>query len=133
MKTGDAKLTPKQEAALLALLSESTIKAAGESCGVSETIMWRWLQLPEFQERYRSARRQLVESSIGRLQRACSDAVETLAGICRNGSEPASARVAAARTILEQSLRAVEIEELEARIKRLEDLSLEKGRMPRAV
>jgi hypothetical protein len=122
LKTAETKLTPKQEQAILALLNHPTTKAAGAACGTSETTLWRWLQLPDFQQRYRAARRQLVESSIGRLQQACGDAVETLASISRNEKEPASSRVAAAKTIIEQSLRAVELEDLAERIERLEQL-----------
>jgi hypothetical protein len=122
LKTTETKLTPKQEQAIIALLNHPTTKAAGEASGVSETTLWRWLHLPDFQQRYRAARRHLVESSIGRLQQACGDAVETLASISKNTGEPASARVAAARTIIEQSLRAVELEDLAERVERLETL-----------
>ncbi len=120
MKTPGEKLTPKQEQAIIALLSEHTIKAAGKAAGVSETSLWRWLQLPEFQRRYRAARRQVVESSIGRLQQGCDDAVTVLRLIARDTRAPASSRVAAARTIIEQSLRAIELEDLTERIERLE-------------
>jgi molybdenum-dependent DNA-binding transcriptional regulator ModE len=120
LKTPGEKLTPKQEQAIIALLSEHTIKAAGKAAGVSETSLWRWLQLPEFQRRYRAARRQVVESSIGRLQQGCDDAVTVLRLIARDTRAPASSRVAAARTIIEQSLRAIELEDLTERIERLE-------------
>ncbi len=122
MKSSEEKqLTPKQEQALLALLAEPTIRAAGVASGVSETTLWRWLQLSEFQRRYRAARRQIVESSIGRLQKSCDDAVHALRMIIRDQSAPAAARVAASRVVLEQSLRALELEDLTERIERLEE------------
>jgi DNA-binding MurR/RpiR family transcriptional regulator len=68
MKPSDEKLTPKQEAALLALLAHGTIDAAYEAAGVSKSTMWRFLQDATFQARYRAMRRQLVESAIGQLQ-----------------------------------------------------------------
>lgn len=105
----------------MALLAEPTIRAAGEASGVSETTLWRWLQLSEFQRRYRAARRQIVESSIGRLQKSCDDAVHALRMIITDQSAPAAARVAASRVVLEQSLRALELEDLTERIERLEE------------
>ncbi len=122
MKPSEEKqITPKQEQAILALLAEPTIHAAGVACGVSDTTLWRWLQLSEFQRRYRAARRQIVESSIGRLQKSCDEAVHALRMIIRDQRAPASARVAASRVVLEQSLRALELEDLTERIERLEE------------
>src|SRR3990172_5995700 len=78
MKGHGEKQTRKQEQAILALLSEPTIEAAAEACGVGQATLWRWMQLPSFQSEYRAARRWLVEASIGTLQYATTEAVETL-------------------------------------------------------
>jgi hypothetical protein len=92
--------------------------------------MWRFLQDATFQARYRGMRRQLVESAIGQLQAGCTKAVTVLCEVAEDREAPASARVSAARTIIEQSLRAVELEDLQERVERLEGLlvSKEKGR-----
>jgi hypothetical protein len=39
--TSDAKLTPNQEAALLALLSHGSVAKAAVACGLSEATLWR--------------------------------------------------------------------------------------------
>jgi hypothetical protein len=127
MKPSDEKLTPKQESALLALLSHGTIEAAYEAAGVSKSTMWRWMQLSEFQTRYRAARRQLVEVAISQLQNACTKAARVLVEIAEDKEASPSARVSAAKTIIEQSISAVELVDMMERIERLEELANERG------
>jgi DNA-binding MurR/RpiR family transcriptional regulator len=122
MKPSDGKLTAKQEAALLALLAHGTIEAAYVAAGVSKATMWRFLQQPEFQTRYRAARRQLVETAIAQLQSDCTTAARVLREVAEDKTAPASSRVSAARTILEQSVAAVELMDLQERLERLEEL-----------
>jgi DNA-binding MurR/RpiR family transcriptional regulator len=128
MKPSDGNLTPKQEAALLALLAEGTIEAAYKAAGVSKATMWRFMQMPVFQTRYRAARRQLVETAIAQLQSDCTIAARVLREVAEDTQAPASSRVAAAKAILEMSVQAVELVDMEERIEKLE--SLEAVRSP---
>ncbi len=128
MKTPADKLTPKQEQAITALLAEGTTKAAAAACGSSETTLWRWLQIPEFQARYRASRRQLVETAIGQLQKHATTAARVLVNIAVDKDAPASSRVAAAKTILDQSVSAIELMDLQERIEKLE--AIEAARTP---
>ncbi len=112
------KLTRKQEAAIAALVSCSTIGEAARTAGVGERTLWRWLQLPDFQTRYRAARRQVVETAIGRLQQATGAAVDTLQKLLKRS--PPSVRLGAAKAILDQSVRAIELLDLAARVEVLE-------------
>ena len=118
----EEKLTPKQERALLALLSVGEIKRAAAEAHVGEGTLWRWLQLPHFQTRYRAARRQLVETAIAQLQSDCTIAVRVLREVAEDREAPASSRVSAAKTIIEQSVSAIELTDLQERIERLESL-----------
>jgi hypothetical protein len=122
------KLTAKQERALVALLSTGGIKEAAELCAVNESTIWRWLQLPSFQTRYRAARRQVVETAIAQLQQDCSIAVRVLREVAEDAESPASSRVAAAKTILDQSVSAIELMDLQERIEKLE--AIEAARYP---
>ena len=133
MKGHGEKLSRKQEAAIAALLSHGTVKAAAQAVGVSEATLWRWMQLPEFQTRHRAARTSVVETAIGLMQQACTGAVATLVKVMQDETAPASARVGAARTVIEQSLRAVELVDLQERIERLEETlgAQEKGKAKR--
>jgi hypothetical protein len=121
------KLNRKQEQAIAALLSASSIKVAATNCGMAEVTLWRWLQLPGFQTAYRAARRQVVERAVSELQAACGEAVETLK---RNLTcENPAVEIRAAQIILEQAVKGVELIDLQERVERLESLleTQEKG------
>jgi len=114
------KLNRKQEQAIAALLSASSIKAAADVCGMAEVTLWRWLQLPDFQAAYRTARRQVVERAVSELQAACGEAVEK---IKRNLScDNPTVEIRAAQIILEQGIKGVEIMDLQERVEALERL-----------
>lgn len=112
------KLNRKQDDAIAALLSTSSIKNAAQTCGVSDATLWRWLQLPQFAAAYRAARRQVVERAISELQSACGEAVETLR---RNlHCEHPASEIRAAQVILEQAIKGVELVDLQERVEKLE-------------
>ena len=81
---------------------------------------WRWLKDATFQAAYREARRAVVQQAITQVQHATGEAVETLRAVMQDSEAPASAKVSAAKTILETAVKAVELEDLEARIAALE-------------
>jgi hypothetical protein len=68
----------KWEAAIAALLAESTIEAAATKVDICEKTLRLWLADPDFQRQYRQARRQIVDGAIVQLQQATRQAVETL-------------------------------------------------------
>jgi hypothetical protein len=117
------KLSGKQEQALIALLTEPTVEAAAAKAGMNARTLFRWLNDPPFVAAYREARRQAVQHATGRLQQAASDAVTTLQGVMTDTTAPAPARVTAAKSVLELAVKAVEIEDLMARIEALEQAS----------
>ena len=81
----------------------------------------RWLRDDAiFQMAYREARRQVVQQAIVQVQQATGEAVATLRQVMQAADAPASAKVSAAKTILETAIKAVELEDLEARIVALE-------------
>ena len=120
MQVVEQKLSQKQERALVALLDCGEIKKAAAAAGVNEATLWRWLQSPDFQSRYRAARRQLVETAIAQLQSDCTTAARVLREVAEDRQAPASSRVAAARAILEQSIGAIELMDLQERVEMLE-------------
>jgi len=92
MKGHGEKLSLNQERAIAALLIHPTMLAAAAAAGVGEVTLWRWLQIPEFKEQYRLARREAVSQAVGHLQGACSVAVVALTDISQDVNCPASAR-----------------------------------------
>jgi hypothetical protein len=114
------KLTRKQEALISALLTTPTLAAAAQTVGIGEVTAWRWLKEPTVQAAYRDARRAVVQQAITQVQQATGEAVETLRAVMQDPEAPASARVSAARVVIETAVKAVELEDLEARITALE-------------
>jgi hypothetical protein len=102
------KLNRKKEQALSALLSEPTVEQAATKAGVSYATLRRWLKEPGFVTAYRSARRELVEGAIGRLQAATGQAVGTLLAVSREGAKD-SDRVRAAIALLDHAFRGIEL------------------------
>jgi len=113
-------LPKKQESALAALLACPTMKEAAFASGVSEVTLWRYMQDEKFLLRYRKARRDVVEHAVMRLQHDAGEAAKVLSAIAKDTQASASSRVAAARTIIDQAMRAVEMGELQGRIEQLE-------------
>ena len=116
-----AKLPRKQGEAITALLVCKTMEKAAQQTGVAPSTLYRWLQEDKFKTAYRKAKTACVSQAIGRLQQTSAEAVETLRSIMIDKGKPASTRVQAARTILDTAIKAVEIEELESRIKTIEN------------
>src|SRR5262245_39565095 len=120
MKGHGEKLSRKQEALISALLTAPTLADAAQTAGIGEVTAWRWLKEPTFQTAYRDARRAVVQQAITQVQQATGEAVETLRSVMQDPEAPASAKVSAAKNILDTAVKAVEVEDLEARITALE-------------
>ena len=120
MKGHGEKLSRKQEALISALLTAPTLADAAHTAGIGEVTAWRWLKEADFQAAYREARRAVVQQAITQVQRATGEAVETLRSVMQDAEAPASAKVSAAKAILETAVKAVELEDLEARLAALE-------------
>ena len=120
MEPKSGKLNRKMETAIVALLNQPTITLAAEDAGISETTLWRWLQRGDFAKAYREARKQAVNQAIAHIQRISGEAVNTLREVMNDGKKE-TARVTAARAILELTLKAYEIEDLEERLEALEE------------
>jgi hypothetical protein len=115
------KAERKFDVAIAALLTEPSLREAAVKAGVSERTLFRWQQHPVFRERFAAARRETVRQAVAQLQAVSSKAVETLEAVMVDPEAPASARVAAAREVLGQSIKAVELEDLEGRLRVLEE------------
>jgi hypothetical protein len=105
---------------VLALLQQPTLDKAAAAAGISTATAWRRTQDPDFQDQLRKARREAFSQSVGRLQQAGPAAVTTLLRVMADPTTAAASRIRAASQVLEISVRAVELDDLEARIARLE-------------
>ena len=113
-------MTRKQEQAIACLLTASSIAEAAAQAGVNQRTLFRWLKDATFQAAYCTARRQVVQHAMGQVQQAANEAVTSLRTIMLDDTAPASARVSAAKMVLDLGIKTVEIENLEARLAALE-------------
>jgi hypothetical protein len=114
------KLGRKMEAAIAALLTQSNVEQAARAAGISTRTLLRWMKIPEFDAAYRDARRKAFSQSIARLQQGATAAATTLLKIMVDPAAPASVKVRAAESVLSHGLKAMEVEEIEARVRELE-------------
>ena len=128
LRETQSKLPGKQEAALAALLAHPTVRDAARAAKVAEGTLWRYLADPAFAAHYQEARRQATEHLIARLTSDSTKAARVLLEVAEDTNAPASARVSAARTIIEQALRGAELRDLMARIDALEAMPKGKAR-----
>ncbi len=114
------ELDAKQQKALTALLSHNTVPEAAKACRMSEATLYRFLRADDFKFHYRHARAEIVEHAITQLQRNCATASDTLRAVCEDKDAPASARVSAAKAILDGAVKGVELQDLTARLEEIE-------------
>lgn len=111
----------KRERAVIALLSAKSIADAAKRSRIPRRTLERWLAEDEpFQAMYARARREMMRQATAALARSAGSAVAVLTRLMRSKSTPASVRARAARGVLEVALRAVEIEDVIARLDRIE-------------
>ena len=122
-----AKYERKREEAVAALLIKRNVEEAAQSIGITTQTLVRWLKIDEFQDEYRRARRDAFGQSIARLQQASSAAASTMMKILVDPNTPASVRLRAADSILSHAAKAIEIEDVEVRLARLEAAELPGG------
>jgi hypothetical protein len=118
-----SSLSKRQQAALAGLLCQPTIALAAGQAGVGEASIYRWMSEDErFKSEYLKLRQEVVRNAVFQLQKSTNNAVNCLTSVMNDPESPASARVRAAVAVLEQAMKALEIESLEERIARLERL-----------
>ncbi len=120
MKGHGSKFGRKKEEAIAALLTQRTTEEAARQIGIANSTLLRWMKEPEFQVAYREARRAAFSQSISRLQQASGTAVSALLKVMVDPATPASARVRAADCVLDHAAKAIELEDIEARLAELE-------------
>jgi hypothetical protein len=108
------------EDAIAALLTQRNFDEAARSVGITPKTLLRWQQQPEFQKAYREARRAAFGQAIARLQQGTSAAATTLLKTLIDPATSASVKVRAAEAIFNHAAKAIEIEDIDARVTALE-------------
>ena len=120
MKGHGTKFGRKMEAAIAALLTQRNIDEAAKAVGISPNTLLNWMKVPEFQVAYRDARKAAFSQAVAKLQQGATAAATTLLKVMVDQSTPASVKVRAAECVMTHSAKAMEIEDIEARVSALE-------------
>lgn len=127
------ELKPKQEEAIIALLSNRTVEDAARAVKITPRTLYRWLNEPCFAAAYRQACRTAFGQSTARLQQISSAAVSVLTRVMIDPATPAAVKVRAADSVLHHAAKASEIEDIEARVAELERAGARGARKSSAV
>ncbi|MFL6212042.1 MAG: transposase family protein [Pyrinomonadaceae bacterium] len=111
-------LSRRHEAVIVALLVNPKIADAAKFAGVNESTVWRLMQRPDFQQRFRAAQEQALNGALGTLQGAATEAIATLQRNMSCGIPTAENQ--AAMAILNAALKARERFDFDARLKEIE-------------
>jgi transposase-like protein len=115
-----AKFGRKKEEAIAALLVQRNVEEAARSIGIATQTLVRWMKVPEFQTAYREARRAAFSQATARLQQAMSAVVTTLLKLAVDPNAPAAVKARAAYYILTLATKAMETDDIDARVLALE-------------
>jgi len=113
-------LKRKQEEAIIALLTNRSLEETARAVNIAPRTLYRWLKEPDFDAAYRQARRAAFGQCTARLQQASNAAVSSVLKIMVDQHSPASTRLRAADLVLSHASKAMEIEDIEARVSELE-------------
>src|SRR5450432_3598510 len=103
-----AKLSPKKDAAILALLTQRNVEEAARLAGISAKTLRRWKQEPEFQVAYRKANRDVVGQAVARLQQSAGAAVNTLLKVMLDIQTPVAIKGRVAEAVLAYAIKGTE-------------------------
>lgn len=106
------------ERLLVELVAGRSAAEAATRLGISSRTAYRRIATPEFQTELAAARRQVVDTALGRLLAASEAAVDALRRLIEEG--PPNVRLAAARAVLELGPRYREHVEMDDRLDAIE-------------
>ena len=109
-----------REKILAALMVCNTRTEAAAIAGVSERTVYSYLQDPTFQAEYETAKKELIKNASEQIQRSLEPSITALRSIVEDAHAAKTARVQAARSLLEYGIKLAEYTTLEDRVAALE-------------
>lgn len=103
------------------LLTENTKESAIKRAGVSSTTAYRWLRDSEFNKQLIELRRELMSEVTCQLQKEAMTAVKVLSEIMSDQEAPEYARISAAKSILDNAYKGLELEDVQVRLDQIEE------------
>lgn len=120
MKNG-VKKRFSDEDILQALIEHGSARAAAKALGCSTGTITARLTDEGFRKRYDDVKGAVLSDAVDTMRSKLSTAVDTLTGVMEDDSNPATVRVSAADALLRHSLRYIETQDFEKRLKALEE------------
>lgn len=114
-------MTPNKEKLLAALLTSRSKKEAAAAAGIAERTMRTYFEDPEFCQRYREAFAGVVQDATRRAQQLLEPALSTLQTVMEDEKIPAQARITAAKSIIDYSLKLTEQADILEQLRELEE------------
>lgn len=113
-------MTPNKEKLLAALLTSRSKKEAAAAAGIAERTMRTYFEDPEFCRRYREAFAGVIEDATRQAQALLMPALSTLQTVMEDEEIPAQARITAAKSIIDYSLKLTEQADILEQLRELE-------------
>ena len=114
-------MTPNKEKLLAALLTSRSKKEAAAAAGIAERTMRTYFEDPEFCQRYREAFAGVIEDATRQAQALLMPALSTLQTVMEDEEIPAQARITAAKSIIDYSLKLTEQTDILEQLRELEE------------
>src|SRR5579871_3419905 len=102
-------------------MTEKNQAEAARVAGIHLTTLKRWLRLPEFQEEYLQARREVVSQANARIQSNCGAMASLALMLAANKDTPIAVKARLCLGLLDRANNSVELEDVLMRIARLEN------------
>ena len=113
-------MTPNKEKLLAALLTSRSKKDAAAAAGIAERTMRTYFEDPEFCQRYHEAFAGVIEDATRQAQALLMPALSTLQTVMEDEEIPAQARITAAKSIIDYSLKLTEQADILEQLRELE-------------
>ena len=121
MKKGHGgKFGRKKEAAIAALLAQKNQAEAARAAGLDPSTLKRWLRLPEFQDEYLQARREVMSQTNARIQQNSGALASLGFKLVTDAATPASVKGHLILGFLDRGNKSLELEDVLVRLAKLE-------------
>ena len=122
----ESRRRQKVERIAQAMFEHGSVQKAAAALDMSQVTVWRWTQKPEFQAACREVRREALSRSGSRLLHGSSAAAATMVKVMLDPSAPPSVRLHAAESVMQHAEKTFELEDVDVRLKRLEQATRQK-------
>lgn len=91
------------EQIIAALISNNSIQAAAEACGISPRAIYDRMGYRDFKAIYSAARADIIRGAVLSMNSRLTEAIETIFNIMNDTGNPPATRLAAARVMLDNA------------------------------